>query len=127
MDREEHERRYSRLSLPRKGLVHSDWVEGGVHTLAEHVDNINAGVGVVAVIVAALACRIVAGTSTVGTTAGTAATVGARIRHLGRRHGDDAGDGVVISGSFGGHGDRESLVRSGVGGVVSGSCCGHFG
>lgn len=32
----------------------------------------------------------------------------------------------MISGSFGRHGDGESLVRRGVGGVVSRSCGGHF-
>jgi hypothetical protein len=95
--------RYSRLSLSCQWLIHPDGIEGAVHAFAEHVDNIDAGMGI-AVVVAALAPCVVARSSAVGTTARAAFAVGARIRHLGRRQGD-AGEGVVVSGSFGWHGD----------------------
>jgi len=94
------ERRHLRLRLLGKSFVHADRLKCRIHALAEHVDDIDARGGIVAVVVTALARGVVARACAVRLAAGSAAAVGgARIGHLGRRHGD-AGDRVMIGGCF---------------------------
>ncbi len=54
------EKRNSRLCLLGKRFVHADWLECRIHPFAKHIHDIDSGGRVVALVVAALTCSVIA-------------------------------------------------------------------
>lgn len=118
------ERCCSRLCLLGKRLVHPDRLKRRVHPFAQHINDINTGSGIVAVIVTALTRGVIARPCTVRLAAGSAAAVGgARIGHLRWRH-CNAGDGIMICRCLRWHSDGKSFLgRWSVGIMATGRGC----